>query len=71
MGNLRLGANVAVFLLFFGISLLDAIWTRHWVGAVLWLAFGALFLRGDSRKTEIRHSEITATRPTAATPTKD
>jgi len=52
MGNLKLGANVAVFLVFFGISLLDAIWTRHWVGVALWLAFGALFLRADSRGTE-------------------
>lgn len=52
MGNLKLGANVTVFLVFFGISLLDAIWTRHWLGAALWLAFGALFLRADSRKAE-------------------
>lgn len=52
MGNLRLGANATVFLIFFGISLLDAIWTRHWVGAFLWLAFGALFLRADSKKAE-------------------
>jgi len=52
MGNLKLGANVTVFLLFFGISLVDAIWTRHWLGVALWLAFGALFLRADSRNAE-------------------
>lgn len=50
VGNLKLGANATVFLLFFGISVLDAIWSRHWVGAFLWLAFGALFLRADSTK---------------------
>ena len=52
MGNLRLGANVTVFLVFFGIALLDAIWSRHWFGTFLWLAFGALFLRADSKRTE-------------------
>ena len=50
MGNLKLGGNATVFFVFFGISLLDAIWTHHWLGAFLWLAFGALFLRADSRK---------------------
>jgi len=48
--NLKLGANFTVFLIFFGISLLDAIWSKHWVGAILWLAFGALFVRADSTK---------------------
>ena len=52
MGNLRLGANFTVFVIFFGVSLLDAIWSKHWLGAFLWLAFGALFLRADNQKTE-------------------
>jgi hypothetical protein len=50
MGNLKLGANTTVFLVFFGISLLDAIVSHHWVGVVLWAAFGALFIRADNRK---------------------
>jgi hypothetical protein len=50
--NLKLGGNVTVFLIFFGISLLDAIWSRHWLGAFLWLTFGLLFLRADSRRGE-------------------
>ena len=52
MRNLKLGGNVAVFLVFFAISLLDAIWSHHWVGAVLWLAFGAMFLRADSAEAK-------------------
>jgi hypothetical protein len=52
MRNLRMGSNFTVFLIFFGISLIDAIWSRHWLGAVLWLAFGALFVRADSRTPE-------------------
>jgi len=51
MGNLKFGANVTVFLVFFGISLVEAAWSRHWFGAVLWLAFGALFLRADGNLT--------------------
>ncbi len=51
MRNLTLGSNVTVFLIFFGVSLLDAIWSRHWLGAFRWLAFGALFLRADSAKS--------------------
>jgi hypothetical protein len=49
MGNLKLGANVTVFLVFFGLSLLDAIASHHWVGVLLWVAFGALFVRADNR----------------------
>jgi len=60
MGKLRLGANVTVFLIFFGISLLDAIWSHHWSGAFLWIAFGALFLRADSRKAETEKRARTA-----------
>ena len=52
MRNLKLGANFTVFLIFFGISLLDAIWSKHWLGAFLWLVFGALFVRADSTKRE-------------------
>ena len=50
MRTLKLRGNVAVFLIFFGISLIDAIWSHHWLGAVLWLAFGMLFLRADNPK---------------------
>jgi hypothetical protein len=46
----RLGTNVAVFLLFFGISLLDALRSHDWLRAVLWLAIGLVFLRADALK---------------------
>ena len=52
MGNLKLGVNATVFLGFFGISLLDAIVSHHWVNVVLWAAFGALFIRADNRKQQ-------------------
>lgn len=47
---INLGANVTVFLLFFGIALLDAIRSRDLVAAFLWLALGLVFLRADALK---------------------
>ena len=41
------GTNITVFLLFFGLSLLEAFGSRNWVTAALWLAVGFLFLRAD------------------------
>jgi hypothetical protein len=48
MRKLRLGANVTVFLLFFGIALLDALKSSDWLRAALWFALGLVFLRADS-----------------------
>jgi hypothetical protein len=41
------GTNITVFLLFFGLSMLEAFGSRNWVTAALWLAVGLLFLRTD------------------------
>ena len=49
---LRLGANVTVFLLFFGIALLDALRSHDWPRAVLWFALGLVFLRADALKRQ-------------------
>ena len=46
----KLGANVTLFLLFFGISLLDALRSHDWLKAVLWLALALVFLRADALK---------------------
>jgi hypothetical protein len=46
MGTLR-GTNITVFLLFFGVSLLDALQSRNWLRAIFWLAIGLVFLRAD------------------------
>ena len=35
--------GVTIFLLFFGISLLDALWNGHWVRAAFWMAIGLAF----------------------------
>ncbi len=40
-------ANVTVFILFFGIALIEALQQQNWLGAGLFLALGALSLWGD------------------------
>jgi len=46
------GTNITIFLLFFGLSLLEAVQTRDWLKAVLWLAIGLVFLRADGLRRE-------------------
>ena len=50
MKRVKLGPNVAIFVLFFGVSLLDAGRSHDWVRAFLWLALGLVFLRADAVK---------------------
>jgi len=39
--------NIAVFALFFGIALIEAVQKQNWLEAALFLALGALSLRAD------------------------
>lgn len=48
MKNIKLGANFAVFLLFFGVAALEAFQTRNWIKAAFWLAIGVVFLVADN-----------------------
>lgn len=50
MRRLTLGANFVVFLLFFGIALLEALQARNWIKAAFWLAIGTVFLLADTFK---------------------
>ena len=43
-------ANLTIFILFFGIALLDAIRGGHWLRVAFWLAVGALFFIADRRE---------------------
>jgi hypothetical protein len=43
------GPNMAIFFLFFGLSVVDAIWSHNWIRALLWFGFAALFLRVDMK----------------------
>ncbi len=50
MKKIRLSTNFTVFLLFFGVSILDAFQTRNWIRAAFWLAIGIVFLVADNLK---------------------
>jgi hypothetical protein len=46
----RLGTNIPVFLLFFGVASLEAFETRYWLKAILWGPIGPVFLFADNLK---------------------
>ena len=47
----RLSGNTAIFFLFFGVSAADAVWSHNWIRALLWFAFGSMFLLADMKET--------------------
>ena len=53
MKGINLGNGSAIFLLFFGVSLLDSIESSSWTIAVGWLAVAFVFLVADNyRRSE-------------------
>jgi hypothetical protein len=50
MNKIKLGTNFTVFILFFGVALLEAFQTRNWLKSVFWLAIGVVFLLADNFK---------------------
>ena len=53
MKRIRFSTNVAVFLLFFGVAMLEAFQTKNWLKAAFWVAIGIVFLVADNlRKTK-------------------
>jgi hypothetical protein len=50
MKKIRLGQGFTVFILFFGIALLDAVHTFDWLRIVFWLGTGLVFIIADNLK---------------------
>lgn len=50
MKGLKQNANVAIFVLFFGVSLLEAVQTQDWLRVGFWFAIGLVFLLADFTK---------------------
>ncbi len=42
----------AIFVLFFGIALLEAVKTKNWLSVAFWIAMGVVFVIMDAKKTE-------------------
>jgi hypothetical protein len=47
----KLGVNFAVFILFFGIALVEAFQKQNWLEAVLFLALGIISFWADLKKS--------------------
>ena len=47
MNRLRL-QGFTIFLLFFGVAVLEGFQTRNWIKAALWLAIGVVFFVADN-----------------------
>jgi len=52
MKNINFGTNFAVFVIFFGIALIEAFQKQNWLEAALFAALGILSLRADSQKKD-------------------
>ena len=50
MKKIRLGPNFIIFILFFGIALLEAFQTQNWIKCILWISIGIFFLVADNYK---------------------
>jgi len=51
MKNLKF-TNIAVFIIFFGIALIEAVKNRNWIEAILFLSLGVMSLWVDLKKSE-------------------
>jgi hypothetical protein len=54
MNRIRLGQGFVIFILFFGIALLDAIHQFDWLKTLFWLATGLVFIIADNLKKPSR-----------------
>jgi hypothetical protein len=50
MKKIKIGTNFTIFLLFFGVALLEAFQTSNWLKAAFWLVIGIVFLLADNLK---------------------
>ena len=54
MKAIRFGAGFTVFVLFFGIALLEAFQNGQWIRDMLWLFVGTVFLIADNLRKPSR-----------------
>ena len=48
MKKIRLGTNFAVFVIFFGIAVLESFTSRNWLWVAFWVVMGVVFIIGDN-----------------------
>lgn len=52
MKLLKIRTSFAIFLLFFGISMLEAFRTRNWLKVAFWIAIAIMFLIADNLRAD-------------------
>ena len=57
MKRLKIGTAFTIFLLFFGISVLEAFKTRNWLAVTYWVLIGAFFLILGSKEGSPNHKK--------------
>ena len=57
MKLLKLPASFTVFLIFFGVSLLEAFRTRNWINVAFWIGIAVMFLIADGLRPGKRKQE--------------
>jgi len=50
MKKIKPGTNFTIFILFFGIGMLEAFQTQNWLEAFFWVTIGIVFLAADTLK---------------------
>ena len=50
MKRIKLGIGFTVFIIFFGLSVIEAFQKRNWLWAALWVIIGTIFLVADNMK---------------------
>lgn len=50
MRNIKLGMGFTVFVIFFGIAMLEAFRDKNWWGAGFWVLMGGAFILADNLK---------------------
>ena len=48
MIKIKFGTNFAVFVLFFGVAVIEAIQTKNWLKVGFWIAISLVFLFADN-----------------------
>lgn len=49
--------NITVFILFFGVAVIEAIQTKNWLKVAFWFAIGLVFFLGDVIKNRDKRTE--------------
>lgn len=54
MKKIKFGTGFTVFIIFFGIAVIEAFQKRDWLWIVLWIVIGLVFLFADNLKKHVR-----------------